>query len=1023
MAKYKQVAGDQQQMPFVDDLLTGAGASWDANRDVSWDAGAQSDQYQRDQQRLGNKNERRKRGEQQHEKAKADKRAQSLDDGYIQDPLNAPRAYRVVNVPVAEEMSDSFLAYGLSVITARAIPDVRDGLKPVQRRILWAMLQMGVRPGTPFRKSARIVGDTMGRYHPHGDSAIYDALVRLGQSFNRRVPLVDPQGNFGSLDDPPAAARYTECRLSKAAMDIVSEVDEDTVDFLPTYDGEGSEPSVLPAAFPNLIVNGTSGIAVGMATNMAPHNLGEICAAVELVLDSREANTTIDPDEFFRKVPGPDFPSGGRVVDYGLRRMYESGRGPVRVQAKATLENVARDTAVKSVRDGTLKAKSARDVHDAIIITELPYQVGPERVVDRVAKLIDDGVLDGVAGIADLSDTDGLRIQVKLKLGVDAQAVLSELYRTTAMEETFHVNNVVLVDGVPTTVGLMKLCDRYIDHRLEVILRRTQYRRSRAVRRLEIVEGLLTALDNVDEVVSLIRASRSSSDALQALISQFGFTEIQATHILDMPMRRLTSLEKQKLVDESEALNGAISDYGQVLTEDRRRLQMVRSELRRIAAAHGTPRRSEIVSESDAGGFVSDMSSDVDVLSSNLKTPTDETQETDETQDTVSASESARRGALVSVGEVGKTSHVDSASESSSDTDMMCEVTVSTSGYLGRSLVQSDGSRSDASATGVANRGQDVSESKTSDEVSLNRHDLLAASVVTFVDTSVALVTSYGRIFAVRAGDVPDAASSLRGADVASTFGLEKSERVLALMAACDDGLSDKPSEDLGERLVVVTETGLVCRFDNATVMATGQGEFVIGLQSDDRVAAAFLASDKTDLVIVASDAKALRVPSSAFPLKSAGSAGVIGMRLRAGVNVVTAGVAAAGVAAELRVAADAECVSAASVVVMSTSAGGLKTTQCDELVARGRGGRGVLIAKLADQEKIAAAVVASMSTADLWLLSLKMRDDEPSEVDPHPVAVKVEPTGRYAAPKPLGKQIAVLALGRCYFEPLTGLA
>ncbi|MYH88566.1 MAG: DNA topoisomerase IV, partial [Acidimicrobiaceae bacterium] len=385
-------------------------------------------------------------------------------------------AREVVDVPVATEMSESFLAYSLSVITSRAIPDVRDGLKPVQRRILWSMLQMGVRPGTPFRKSARIVGDTMGRYHPHGDSAIYDTLVRMGQDFSRMLPFIEPQGNFGSLDDPPAASRYTECRLAEVAMDMVRELDEDTVDFRTTYDGEGEEPAVLPAAVPSIIVNGTSGIAVGMATNMAPHNLREVAELVRLVMTKRRPKPTID--EMMTVLPGPDFPSGGTVVDDGLREAYETGRGSFRIRAKAHVEQITRS-------------------RQAVIVTELPYLVGPERVISKVQELANSGRLAGVAGIADLSDIDGLRIQIDLKPGINPQVALQDMYRLTPLEETFGVNNVVLVDGVPTTVGIYELCRLYIEHRLEVIVRRTQHRLTKAEDRLHILDGLLVALDSI----------------------------------------------------------------------------------------------------------------------------------------------------------------------------------------------------------------------------------------------------------------------------------------------------------------------------------------------------------------------------------------------------------------------------------------------------------------------------------------------------------------------------------------------
>jgi len=503
-------------------------------------------------------------------------------------------ARQVDDVPVAEEMSESFLAYALSVITSRAIPDVRDGLKPVQRRVLWSMLQMGLRPGTPYRKSARVVGDTMGRYHPHGDAAIYDTLVRMGQDFSRMVALVDPQGNFGSLDDPPAAARYTECRLSNAAMDMVGELDEDTVDFRPTYDGEDTEPVVLPAALPNLLVNGTAGIAVGMATNMLPHNLAEVGEAIELVMSQQpgEAPAESNPsrrrrprpatDELMEVLPGPDFPGGGIVVaDEGLRAAYDSGRGSVRVRARAGVEPVTRR-------------------RQAVVVTELPHLVGPERVVARITELVGSGRLLSVSGIADLSDMDGLRLQIDLKPGADPATVLADLYRLTPLEESLNVNNVVLVDGVPTTVGLRELCEHYVAHRLEVVVRRTRHRLQRAGERLHIVEGLIAALDNIDEVVALIRGSRDAAHARAGLMARFGLSDVQATHILDMALRRLTALERERLDAEAESLRADIGEFKEILASRRRQRAIVRKELRRIVEDHGRPRRSRMVTAETA---------------------------------------------------------------------------------------------------------------------------------------------------------------------------------------------------------------------------------------------------------------------------------------------------------------------------------------------------------------------------------------------------------------------------------------
>ncbi|MCH7788282.1 MAG: DNA topoisomerase 4 subunit A [Acidobacteria bacterium] len=484
-------------------------------------------------------------------------------------------AKEVIDVPVAEELSDSFLAYSLSVITSRAIPDARDGLKPVQRRILYSMLNLGVRPNAPHRKCAGVVGDTMGKYHPHGDSAIYETLVRMGQSFSRNITFVDPQGNFGSLDDPPAAYRYTECRLTEAAMEMVRELDEDTVDFRPTFDGERTEPVVLPALIPNLLVNGTTGIAVGMATNMPTHNLREITAAIELVMNKRRPKPTVE--ELMECVPGPDFPTGGIIVDDGIAEAYTTGRGSIRIRARAEIVELTR------TRQG-------------IEVTELPYTVGPERVIAKLQELVRDEKIVGISDFKNLSDRhSGLRLVIECKPGVNPHGVLSELYRLSPLEETFAINNVVLIDGVPTTVGLARLCEVYIDHRLEVIVRRTQFRLDKALDRQHIVEGLLIALDAIDEVVAIIRSSDDASEARERLMERFSLSEIQSTHILDMPLRRLTALEKLKLEEERDDLTADIEGYRLLLGSTQRQRTIVLNELKEIASEYGADRRSEIV--------------------------------------------------------------------------------------------------------------------------------------------------------------------------------------------------------------------------------------------------------------------------------------------------------------------------------------------------------------------------------------------------------------------------------------------
>ena len=489
-------------------------------------------------------------------------------------------ARRVVDIAVADEMRDSFMPYALSVTTARAIPDVRDGLKPVQRRILYVMNDLGLRPGTPFRKSAGVVGEVMGKYHPHGDGAIYEAMVRMGQGFSMSVPLVEPKGNFGSLDDPPAAYRYTEARLARSAMTMVESIDEDTVDFQPNFDGERDEPVCLPAALPNLLVNGATGIAVGMATNLAPHNLTEVAAAIRLVLTRRRPKPTVD--ELMELLPGPDFPGGGILIDDGsIREAYETGRGTVRVRARTEIEPIS------SRRQG-------------IVVTELPYMVGPERVQAKVRELVLAGRLEGVAAVNDLSDRNhGLRLVIECKAGVDPRTLLNKLYRLTPLEESFGINNVALVDGVPSTLGLYDLCAHYISHRLDVVVRRTDFRLRKAREREHILIGLLTALDNIDLVIRVIRASADVAEAREQLLAQLDLSEIQANHILDMQLRRLTALEVDKLRSELGDVETAIAGYERVLGSEQRQRTIVANELDEVAEEFAADRRTTIVAVDD----------------------------------------------------------------------------------------------------------------------------------------------------------------------------------------------------------------------------------------------------------------------------------------------------------------------------------------------------------------------------------------------------------------------------------------
>jgi DNA gyrase subunit A len=485
----------------------------------------------------------------------------------------------VVDIDVGDEMRSSFLEYAYSVIYSRALPDARDGLKPVQRRLLYTMADMGLRPDRGHVKSARVVGEVMGRLHPHGDGAIYDALVRQTQPWAMRLPMVDGHGNFGSSDDSPAAMRYTECRMAPAALAMTAGLEEETVDFRANYDSRETEPSVLPAALPNLLVNGTSGIAVGMATNMAPHNLVEVVQALRHLIASPRASL----DDLMRFVPGPDLPTGGKIIGLsGIREAYETGRGSFRMRARTRIE------AVTPRRQG-------------IVVTELPYNVGPEKVIERIKTLVQAKRLQGISDVKNLTDhTHGLRLVVEVKNGYHPEALLEQLFRQTPLEESFAINAVALVDGQPRTLGLRSLLEVFLEHRIDVVRRRSTYRRGRAADRLHLVQGLVLALLDIDEVVQLIRGSDDTQAAKERLMQVFDLSEVQATYILDMPLRRLTRLSRLELERERDELVATIEELDVILADDERLRTLVSTELADVARAHGTPRRTVLLESAGA---------------------------------------------------------------------------------------------------------------------------------------------------------------------------------------------------------------------------------------------------------------------------------------------------------------------------------------------------------------------------------------------------------------------------------------
>ncbi|AXB47438.1 DNA gyrase/topoisomerase IV subunit A [Amycolatopsis albispora] len=483
----------------------------------------------------------------------------------------------VYDNPVKTEIEDSYLEYAYSVIHSRALPDARDGLKPVHRRILFSMNENGYRPTHAYVKSSRVVGDVMGKYHPHGDTAIYDAMVRMAQDFSMNVPLIDGHGNFGSPDDGPAASRYTEARMSREAMLLVGELGEDTVDFRPNYDGSLAEPSVLPAAYPNLLVNGTSGIAVGMATNMIPHNMFEVITAARWLINHPNASL----DKLMEFVPGPDLPTGGMLLGLDeVRKAYETGRGVVRMRAKA--------------ETGPLEGSRGRQ---AITVTELPYGVGTERIIEKITDEVNKSKrLTGIADVKDLTDREnGTRLVIECKVGVNPQALLADLYRLTPLEQSFGINNLVLVDGQPRTLGLKALLEVFLAHRYDVVTRRTRYRRRKREERLHLVEGLLKALLNIDKVIKLIRGSENAQDAKDGLMKQFKLSEIQATYILDTPLRRLTKYDRLELEAEQDKLREEIAELTKILDDESVLKKVVSSELGKIAKEFSSERRTALI--------------------------------------------------------------------------------------------------------------------------------------------------------------------------------------------------------------------------------------------------------------------------------------------------------------------------------------------------------------------------------------------------------------------------------------------
>ncbi len=491
------------------------------------------------------------------------------------DPPSNPG--KLIEVDIKDEMRRSFIDYAMSVIVSRALPDVRDGLKPVHRRILFAMSELGLTPDKPFKKCARIVGEVLGKYHPHGDTAVYEALVRLAQPFSSRYKLIDGHGNFGSLDDGPAAMRYTEAKLTGVSMEILADIDSETVDFVDNFDGTLKEPVILPSKVPTLLLNGSSGIAVGMATNIPPHNLGEVIDGTIALIDNPEINT----EGLMQHVKGPDFPSGGQIMGTsGIKDAFETGRGSVVVRGHASIEEVP--------------SSSGRGMATGIVITELPYLVGPEMVINKIADLVKNDKITGIADLNDESGRDGLRVVVKLKRDAKPDVVLNNLYKHTQIQDTFSINTLALIGKTPKTLSLKSILQEFVEHRVEIITRRSKFELGKAEARVHILEGLLIALESIDAIIKLIRAADDTDTAKQGLIKKFNLTDPQASAILEMQLRRLTGLEREKIEKENKELNKRIKELKKILSQRQLILDIIKEELTEIKRKYADPRRTRI---------------------------------------------------------------------------------------------------------------------------------------------------------------------------------------------------------------------------------------------------------------------------------------------------------------------------------------------------------------------------------------------------------------------------------------------
>ena len=756
----------------------------------------------------------------------------------------------IAEISLEEEVQYSFLEYAMSVIVSRALPDVRDGLKPVHRRVLFAALEAGLRPDRQHRKCAALVGDVMKKYHPHGDQSIYDALARLAQDFSTRYELIDGQGNFGSIDgDPPGAMRYTECRLSRLAMELLRDIDEETVDFAPNYDGYENEPVVLPARFPNLLVNGSSGIAVGMATNIPPHNLGEVIDAVVELLENPEL--TEDKDKtlsaVMKHVKGPDFPTGALILGrQGIKDAYMTGRGSVKMRAVCEVEEGPKG-------------------NPRIVVTEIPYQVNKARLTEKIAELVLSKRLEGIADLRDESSREGIRMVIDLKRNAIPQVVLNQLYKRTQLQENFGVNMLALDDGVPRTLNLAEVIEAYITHQINVTVRRTRYRLRKAEERSHVLEGLIIALDNIEEIIELIRAAADVEEARGGLVARFGLSEIQAQHILDMPLRRLTALEQDKVRDEHAELQSTIAELKAILSDPAKVRGIIAGELKEIKEKFGDERRSRLVP--DEGEFdIEDLIADEDLVVS------------------------------VSRDRYVKTVELD---------------TYKRQGRGGRGV-----------------RGATLKEG-----------DIVDHLIATTAHSYLLLFSNTGRVYRLKAHEIPKRDRTARGTAVVNVVPMRPEDAVAAVI--------DTRDYETNRYLLIATKRGMIKKtlfqeYDSSRK----EGIIALNLKDGDEVVRVQPSSGDNDVLLITKKGKAIRFKEDRVRPMGRTATGVIGIKLDADDEVVACEVVRPDAATDLLVV---------------TEFGYGKRTKLPEFPRKGRGGKGVIAAKLT---KPRGPIVGAVSVA-----------------------------------------------------------